>query len=684
MGGARWLAVALGAALLAAAPSAHAAGWLQPLPLGGSDGFGQSGFALDSDSQLTAAWLRHDGTHYRVVGARRPPGGVIELGQTVSQAGGHATGPRVAVDAAGNALLMWQRENELEYMTRAAGETAFGDPRTVPTAAGHSLMGFELAMTSAGEAILVWESADFQDMGQDDYALLASIRPVGGAFGAGQLLDSGSAGGTNSFSFESLDVAVDAGGAAYAVWSVHDADEPPGQEIVTSVEAAVRAPGAGSFALETLASGNFNPGDINPNPDVIVSSPSVAAGRAGEAAAAWTSRVAAQKDQLRLRLARIEAGAFGDSANLSLPFDTPPLVGDLAMNGSGEALAAWRQGSGADATVEACAISPTGECQSSGPLATGADFDPWAVIGAAGHRLVAWERLGLPNALLASVGSPGGSLGAPTQVASGVLTSPAPQLAVDPLGHAAIAYPRMDTATTTRAELRVHGPVAPEIRSIAGPPAGSPGASIAFSGGVFDAWGPVTSSWSFGDGTGGPGPNAAHAYSAPGSFSPALTATDAAGNSVSRALSVRIADELAPAVSSFGMSRRVFAVAAGPTPLSAQRRRRAAKGTTFRFSLSEPARVAIRIERRARGFKRGRRCVKSPPRSGPRRRCTRYVRAGTLTRDGQPGTNSVVFSGRLGRRALRAGRHRARLTATDAAGNRSRARALSFRVVRSR
>jgi hypothetical protein len=170
----------------------------------------------------------------------------------------------------------------------------------------------------------------------------------------------------------------------------------------------------------------------------------------------------------------------------------------------------------------------------------------------------------------------------------------------------------------------------------------------------------------------------------PGSFSPALTATDAAGNSVSRALSVRITDEVAPVVSSFEMSRRVFAVAAGPTPLTAQRRGHVAKGTTFRFSLSEAAQVAIRIERRARGFKRGRRCVKRPPRSGPRRGCARFVRAGTLTRDGQPGTNSVAFSGRLGRRALKAGRHRARLTASDAAGNRSRPRTVSFRVVRSR
>jgi hypothetical protein len=42
----------------------------------------------------------------------------------------------------------------------------------------------------------------------------------------------------------------------------------------------------------------------------------------------------------------------------------------------------------------------------------------------------------------------------------------------------------------------------------------------------------------------------------------------------------------------------------------------------------------------------------------------------------------VRFSGRLGRRALRLGRHRAVLTAVDAAGNRSAPARVGFRVVR--
>jgi hypothetical protein len=59
------------------------------------------------------------------------------------------------------------------------------------------------------------------------------------------------------------------------------------------------------------------------------------------------------------------------------------------------------------------------------------------------------------------------------------------------------------------------------------------------------------------------------------------------------------------------------------------------------------------------------------------------VRGGALTRRNlAAGRDRIGFSGRIGRRALRPGRYRATLTATDLAGNRSRAHQVSFRVVR--
>ena len=140
-------------------------------------------------------------------------------------------------------------------------------------------------------------------------------------------------------------------------------------------------------------------------------------------------------------------------------------------------------------------------------------------------------------------------------------------------------------------------------------------------------------------------------------------------------------DTVRPRFLSASLTRRRFRVGRRATPRIAARRR-AGVGTTFVFRLSEAARVTIRMDRARPGVRVGRRCL--APRRGRRgKRCVRYVRAGTLTRrSARAGLNRVRFSGRIGRRALKLGRHRAILRAVDPAGNRSRARTLSFKVVR--
>ena len=66
-----------------------------------------------------------------------------------------------------------------------------------------------------------------------------------------------------------------------------------------------------------------------------------------------------------------------------------------------------------------------------------------------------------------------------------------------------------------------------------------------------------------------------------------------------------------------------------------------------------------------------------------RRRCTRYQQSGTLTRRNRPkGRNLVRFSGRIGIKPLPRGRHRVTVSATDAAGNRSKRKRTSFTIVR--
>jgi extracellular elastinolytic metalloproteinase len=120
------------------------------------------------------------------------------------------------------------------------------------------------------------------------------------------------------------------------------------------------------------------------------------------------------------------------------------------------------------------------------------------------------------------------------------------------------------------------------------------------------------------------------------------------------------------------------------TRLSISKRRiRVGQGLTFSFRISEPATTTIAIDRADSGRRLGRRC--RPAKRSLRRkpRCTRYVRMGRLEKANlRAGTQRLSFSGRFRSRALKAGRYRATLTATDLAGNRTRAIRLTFTVVR--
>jgi hypothetical protein len=127
-----------------------------------------------------------------------------------------------------------------------------------------------------------------------------------------------------------------------------------------------------------------------------------------------------------------------------------------------------------------------------------------------------------------------------------------------------------------------------------------------------------------------------------------------------------------------------FALGAGPTAQNAGRRRRVPRGTSLRFRLSEAAIVTLGFRRRVAGRRVGGRCVKPTRANRRRKRCARYVAAGSLTRTSILGANRVRFTGRIGRRPLKLGRYRLTARARDVAGNIGVRRTTAFRIVRRR
>ncbi len=99
-----------------------------------------------------------------------------------------------------------------------------------------------------------------------------------------------------------------------------------------------------------------------------------------------------------------------------------------------------------------------------------------------------------------------------------------------------------------------------------------------------------------------------------------------------------------------------------PTAPAVSGLRAVQSGRALRLTLSEPARVTIRLLQDRRGVRRGSRCV-APSRPG--RRCTRRVLVRSFTRQAQRGANTLSLP-RLGR-----GRYVVEVRATDADGLRS-------------
>lgn len=103
-----------------------------------------------------------------------------------------------------------------------------------------------------------------------------------------------------------------------------------------------------------------------------------------------------------------------------------------------------------------------------------------------------------------------------------------------------------------------------------------------------------------------------------------------------------------------------------------------ATGKRVKYALSEAARVALTIRRASAGRKVGKRCKKPTKANRARRKCTRFVKVKGFSQTAVAGANQATIPGKK----LRPGKYRVVLVATDAAGNKSAPKRVSFRVKR--
>ena len=216
-----------------------AGAWQEPVPLSEGESFTPEA-AMDARGDATAVWMHYDGSHYVVESAYRPEQGEWEAATLVSQPGEEGGNPHVAIDANGDAVVIWRGEDEGQDRIRAAYRAAGGswsDPVNVSAEGEHvNPQSMRAAVDPDGNAIAAW-SGNTGELGGWDI-VHAAYKPAGEGWGEPVPLSSEGGNGFPS------DVVFDTGGNAALVWGrwdgaanlVQAAYKPAGEEWEPAVD----------------------------------------------------------------------------------------------------------------------------------------------------------------------------------------------------------------------------------------------------------------------------------------------------------------------------------------------------------------------------------------------------------------------------------------------------------------
>jgi hypothetical protein len=169
-----------------------------------------------------------------------------------------------------------------------------------------------------------------------------------------------------------------------------------------------------------------------------------------------------------------------------------------------------------------------------------------------------------------------------------------------------------------------------------------------------------------------------------GSHTFTVTTTDSEGISKSKSVTYTVVGvqhitlSKRPTLSGVGEKAKTWREGNALAHISANRQ--PPLGTTFSFSLNEPASVKFEFTQSTSGRKAGKTCVAQTAKNKNKHSCTRTVVAGTLTFSARSGANRVSFQGLISRKKkLELGSYTLVLTAT-ASGERSTPRRLKFTI----
>ncbi|MGH2973287.1 MAG: PKD domain-containing protein [Solirubrobacterales bacterium] len=493
-------------AMLSTAGSASAAGWLEPKDISAANEVvdGRPDVAVDAAGNAVAIWERHVSGEEIVEASERPAGGDWSEPEILSLPDEEGERSQVTIDAAGTAIAVWITEESIgSFVIRSAVRPPGGkwsEPEDVSdsiSAAGSP----RLAIDAASEAVAVWTAFD-----NPDVLVQGAVRSEDGEWSEPDDL---SPAGQDVTPLEAPDVAIDAAGTAIAVWKLEGSND--------LIQAAVRAAGQEDWAApDDLSEAGQDTGE-----------PAVAMNDAGEAVAVWTRLDGSDTVQGAVRPA---GGAWADPDDLSVSGQDAGEP-DVAIDEEGEAVAVWRRYNGSDFIVQG-AVRPAGSAWADPDdlSVSGQDgSSPVVATNVAAGAVALWQRSdGTDLRVQATVRPPGGDWPKPNTLSAAGEDAGFAEVALDAAGDAIAVFGRHgdDGPFVQATGYDFAGPRLSDLRI---PASGTVGEPVTFGVSSFDVF-PLATSWTFGDGGGASGNSVSHVYAAPGAFPVTVSSVDGGGN----------------------------------------------------------------------------------------------------------------------------------------------------------
>jgi hypothetical protein len=334
--------------------------------------------AVNPGGNALIVWQRQDdNSHYRIQARYRSASGLLGLVQTLSEAGATAQNAQVAVDNDGNAVIVWYRQIGSHYHVQARYRSAAGGLGPVETLslAGQHAVFPEVAVDADGDAVIVWRRHDGAN-----YRIQLRHRSAAGTLGPVQNI---SLAGHNAFNAK---VAVRGNGDAVIVWYANDGTN-------WRIQARARSAFGLWSRIQTLSLAGQDAG-----------APQVALDNDGNAVVVWQRNSGTDRIQARRRAAD---GTLGPIQNLSAAGEDAAEP-QVAVDRDGDAVFVWKRSDGTHERIEARTLSAA---DTLGPIQTLSEagqnaFTPKVAVRRANGKAVAvWSRFnGTKNRVQAAGG----------------------------------------------------------------------------------------------------------------------------------------------------------------------------------------------------------------------------------------------------------------------------------------